>query len=60
MRRIDFNLKDSFSEKNLGNAILADLERSNLTQIQALQKLQDTLLPKLVSGDVRVKLEIAA
>jgi len=31
-----------------------DKARSNLLQIQTLEKLRDTLLPKLMSGDVRV------
>jgi type I restriction enzyme S subunit len=30
--------------------------KSNILQIQTLEKLRDTLLPKLMSGEVRVKL----
>lgn len=34
--------------------------KANIEQIQTLEKMRDTLLPKLMSGEVRVKLEDAA
>ena len=34
--------------------LIEKIERNN-TQIQTLQKLRDTLLPKLISGEVRVR-----
>jgi type I restriction enzyme S subunit len=34
--------------------LIEKIERNN-TQILTLQKLRDTLLPKLISGEVRVK-----
>ena len=36
--------------------ILSNLE-NNANQIRTLEKLRDTLLPKLMSGEIRVKLE---
>jgi type I restriction enzyme S subunit len=39
----------------LAEAIINKIERNN-TQIQTLQKLRDTLLPKLMCGEVKVKL----
>jgi len=44
---------DSF--ENLANSIFAKIN-SNQKQIQLLQKLRDTLLPKLISGEIRVKM----
>ena len=37
-------------------AALDEKIESNSKQIQTLQKLRDTLLPKLISGEARVKL----
>jgi type I restriction enzyme S subunit len=34
--------------------LMAKIEQNNI-QIQTLQKLRDTLLPKLISGEARVK-----
>ena len=44
---------DSF--ENLANSIFAKIN-SNQKQIQLLQKLRDTLLPKLISGEIRIKM----
>jgi type I restriction enzyme S subunit len=41
-------------EKRIAKPIFNKIEKNN-TQIQTLQKLRDTLLPKLISGEVRLK-----
>lgn len=39
----------------LANTVMLKIQ-TNITQIRTLQKLRDTLLPKLISGEVRVKM----
>ncbi|OYQ82385.1 restriction endonuclease subunit S [Wohlfahrtiimonas chitiniclastica] len=47
----EFDLMNKLMTPNLDKIIL------NLKQIQTLQNMRDTLLPKLMSGEVRVKLD---
>jgi type I restriction enzyme S subunit len=46
---------DTIEKFNTVAAYVEPKLHSNSMQIQTLQKLRDTLLPKLISGEVRVK-----
>lgn len=48
-------LMDSIAEFESGIAPLFEKKLINVEQIQTLEKLRDTLLPKLMSGEVRVE-----
>ncbi len=43
-------------EFNQFASVFVDKMRENANQIRTLEKLRDTLLPKLMSGEVRVKM----
>ncbi|HMV13278.1 MAG TPA: restriction endonuclease subunit S [Nitrosomonas sp.] len=49
-------IPDSYSIERFNNAVSSSLKKisSNLEQIRTLETLRDTLLPKLMSGEVRV------
>jgi type I restriction enzyme S subunit len=67
MPRTDWNMLKSFPialpDKNIikrfNNLVIPSLEKitKNIIQIQTLEKLRDNLLPKLMSGEVRVSYE---
>ncbi len=52
-------IPDDESLTRFNNLVLPSIEKMtyNLTQIQTLESLRDTLLPKLMSGEVRVAVE---
>ena len=49
-------MPDPDTLKQFNNIVLPSLDKItyNLSQIRTLEKLRDTLLPKLMSGEVRV------
>ena len=47
--------EDKLSLFNEASTPMMERVKKNQKQIQTLQKLRDTLLPKLISGEVRVK-----
>ena len=59
LKNINFILPHNYILENFENNCLIYYEKKskNDTQIRTLEKLRDTLLPKLMSGEVRVKLE---
>lgn len=59
LRSIVFNVpsKDILESFNAIVGPLFDRKQNNCKQIQTLEKLRDTLLPKLMSGELRVELE---
>jgi len=48
---------DKLSQFNNISASIVPKLNSNFRQIRTLEKLRDTLLPKLMSGEVRVKMK---
>ena len=57
-RRMEINLPKSASQQKLGTrlAVFDDMIAANNEQSHTLAALRDTLLPKLLSGELRVKL----
>jgi len=58
LRSIKFNLPKNIDIQSFNNEVksLFDKIYTNTTQIRTLEKMRDTLLPKLMSGEVRVKM----
>ena len=56
-RELDINIPDNQTHQKFCSLVLPTFGkiRSNSVQIRTLEKLRDTLLPKLMSGEVRVK-----
>jgi type I restriction enzyme S subunit len=59
LRNFEFKYPGDDAIKNFDNMVTPYFEKifSNNNQIRTLTRLRDTLLPKLMSGEVRVKLE---
>ena len=56
LKNYPISIPDIESLYNFNKVVLPSLEKMtyNLKQIRTLEKLRDTLLPKLMSGEVRV------
>lgn len=59
MSNLTFRIPDDISLTKISNAINPLIKKTltNKYQIQTLEKLRDTLLPKLMSGEVRVRVD---
>jgi len=57
LRNIDFNIPNNITMKRFNSIVFSIFEKihTNAQQIQTLQQTRDTLLPKLMSGQLRVE-----